>query len=146
MMKKTHFWLVSVLSATVFAISPCSAQAVDAQREAIVPAFAHPIANVPGKTLTALIVTYAPGAKTPAHRHGQSFVVGYVLEGAIRSKLDNGEERVYRTGESWTEKPGAHHSVSENASATEPAKLMAVFIAKTNAKDLFTLNGSNVKK
>ena len=79
---------------------PSSAQPAGAQREAITPAFAYPIANVPGKTMTALIVTYAPGAKTPAHRHGQAFVVGYVLEGAIRSKLDNGEERVYRVGES----------------------------------------------
>lgn len=70
------------------------------QREVIVPAFAHAIANVPGKTLTALVVSYAPGAKTPAHRHGQAFVVGYVLEGAIRSKLDNGQEVVYRAGES----------------------------------------------
>ena len=146
MMKKTQFPLVCALSAIAFAVSPCTAQAVDAQRETIAPAFAHPIANAPGKTLTALIVTYAPGAKTPAHRHGQSFVVGYVLEGAIRSKLDNGEERVYRAGESWTEKPGAHHSVSENASATEPAKLMALLVAKTNAKDLFTLDGSKVKK
>jgi quercetin dioxygenase-like cupin family protein len=116
------------------------AQPAGAQRETITPAFAYPIANVPGKTLTSLIVSYAPGAKTPAHRHGQSFVVGYVLEGAIRSKLDNGEERIYRAGESWTEKPGAHHSVSENASATEPAKIMAFLVAKTGAKDLFTLD------
>ena len=146
MMKKTQFALACVFSAMALAVSPCSAQAVDAQRETIAPAFAHRIANVPGKTLTALIVIYAPGAKTPAHRHGQSFVVGYVLEGAIRSKLDNGEERVYRAGESWTEKPGAHHSVSENASTTEPAKLMALLVAKTNAKDLFALDGSKVKK
>jgi quercetin dioxygenase-like cupin family protein len=146
MMKKTFFALACMSSAVTLAVNPCSAQAVDAPRETVTPAFAHAIANVPGKTLTALIVTYAPGAKTPAHRHGQSFVVGYVLEGAIRSKLDNGEERVYRAGESWTEKPGARHSVSENASATEPAKLMALLVAKTNAKDLFTLDGSKIKK
>ncbi len=145
-MKKTPFLFACVFSVMAFAVSPCHAQAVAAARETILPAFAYPIANVPGKTLTALIVSYAPGAKTPAHRHGQSFVVGYVLEGAIRSKLDNGEERVYRAGESWTEKPGAHHSVSENASATEPAKLMAFLVAKTNAKDLFTLDGSKGKK
>jgi quercetin dioxygenase-like cupin family protein len=94
------------------------------------------IGNTPGKTLSALVVNYAPGAKTPAHRHGQSFVVGYVLEGSIRSKVDNGNETVYRAGESWSEKPGAHHRMSENASSTEPAKLLAIFVADTSEKDL----------
>lgn len=74
------------------AAGAANAAGPEAQREAIVPAFAHAIDNVPGKTLTALVVGYAPGAKSPAHRHGQAFVVGYVLEGAIRSKLDNGQE------------------------------------------------------
>ncbi len=114
-------------------------QAADAARETIAPAFAYPILNVPGKTMTALTVTYAPGAKTPSHRHGRSFVVAYVLEGSIRSSVD-GVERIYRAGESWTEKPGAHHTVSENASATEPAKLLAMLIADSRAKDLLTFD------
>jgi quercetin dioxygenase-like cupin family protein len=139
-MIKTRLALACLSSALLLAAGHAFAQVAAVQREAITPAFAYPIANVPGKTLTSLIVSYAPGAKTPAHRHGQSFVVGYVLEGAIRSKLDNGEERIYRAGESWTEKPGAHHSVSENASATEPAKLMAFLVAKTGAKELFTVD------
>jgi quercetin dioxygenase-like cupin family protein len=106
------------------------------QRETVVPAFSYPVANTPGKTLSALVVSYAPGAKTPAHRHGQSFVVGYVLEGSIRSKVDNGNETVYHAGESWAEKPGAHHRMSENASSTEPAKLLAIFVADSDEKDL----------
>ena len=85
----------------------CSGPA--APRETITPAFAHAITNVPGKTLTALVVTYPPGGKTPPHRHGQAFVVGYVLEGAIRSRLDNGKAQVFHAGESWTESPGVHH-------------------------------------
>jgi quercetin dioxygenase-like cupin family protein len=145
-MTKTPFMHACAYCALLLTAHPSPAQPAGAQREAIAPAFAYPIANVPGKTLTALIVTYAPGAKTPAHRHGQSFVVGYVLEGSIRSKLNNGEERVYRAGESWTEQPGARHTVSENASATEPAKLMAFMVAKTNAKDLFTLDEGKAKK
>ncbi len=145
-MIKPQFARACACTALVFTESHAMAQAADPQRETIAPAFAHPIPNVPGKTLSALVVTYPPGAKTPSHRHGQSFVVGYVLEGAIRSKLDNGEERVYRAGESWTEKPGAHHVVGENASATEPAKLMAIFVAKTGAKDLFTLDQSKGRK
>jgi quercetin dioxygenase-like cupin family protein len=146
-MKSKSILLFGMFSALVSACGPAWAQAAAAPRETVTPAFAYPIANVPGKTMSALVVSYAPGAKTPAHRHGRSFVVGYVLEGAIRSRLDNGEERIYRAGESWTEKPGTHHSSSENASATEPAKLIAVFVAKTNAKDLFTLDeGTKPKK
>lgn len=111
-----------------------------APRETIAPAFAHAIANVPGKTMTALVVSYAPGGKTPAHRHGKAFVVGYVLEGAIRSRLDNGKEQVFHAGESWTEAPGAHHAVSDNASTTEPAKLLAIFIADSNDKELVSID------
>jgi quercetin dioxygenase-like cupin family protein len=124
--------------ALVLTSMPGPASAADPTREAVAPAFAYPIANAPGKTMTALVVTYPPGAKTPAHRHGKSFVVGYVLEGAVRSKLDNGEERIYRAGESWTEKPGARHTLSENASATEPAKILAMLIHNNKAKDLLT--------
>jgi quercetin dioxygenase-like cupin family protein len=124
--------------ALVLIAMPAPASAADPAREAVAPAFAYPIANAPGKTMTALVVTYPPGATTPAHRHGRSFVVGYVLEGAVRSKLDNGEERIYRAGESWTEKPGARHTVSENASATEPAKILAMLIHNNKAKDLLT--------
>jgi quercetin dioxygenase-like cupin family protein len=108
--------------------------------ETITPAFAEAIANVPGKTMTALVVDYAPGARSPSHRHGQAFVVGYVLSGAIRSQVNNGETRVYHAGEYWTEKPGVHHTVSENASATEPAKLLAIFVADTKNKNLVTFD------
>jgi quercetin dioxygenase-like cupin family protein len=146
-MKSKLILLFGMFSALVLACGSACAQAAAAPRETVTPAFAHPISNVPGKTMSALVVSYAPGGKTPAHRHGRSFVVGYVLEGAIRSRLDNGEERIYRAGESWTEKPGTRHSSSENASATEPAKMIAVFVAKTDAKDLFTLDaGAQTKK
>ena len=121
------------------------ATAADPARGTVAPAFAYPIANMPGKTITSLLVSYAPGAKTPAHRHGRSFVVGYVLEGAIRSKLDNGEERVYKAGESWTEKPGTRHTLSENASATEPAKILAMLIHDAKAKDLLTFDDAKGK-
>ena len=55
-----------------------------------------------------------------------------VLEGAIRSKVNDGPEKVYRAGENWSEQPGDHHLVSANASDTEPAKLLAVFVVDTN--------------
>ena len=133
-------------AATTGALQCASAHAADtgeaaaAPHETITPAFAVPIANVPGKTMTALVVDYAPRGKSSPHRHGQAFVVGYVLSGAIRSRVGDGAERVYHAGESWTEKPGAHHMLSENASATEPARLLAVFVADTNDRQLVTFD------
>ena len=92
--------------------------------------FEQPLPNVPGKTMTAVVVEYPPGGTTPPHRHAASgFVFAYVLEGAVRSQIGGAPVRVYRAGESWYENPGDHHAVSENASDTEPARLLAVFVA-----------------
>ena len=138
---RLHFSLwagASIVAGLLVAAPPASA--ADNGRETVAPVFAYPIPNVAGKSLTALTVSYAPGAKTPAHRHGRAFVVGYVLEGAIRSRLGNGEVKVHKAGESWSEQPGAHHTLSENASATEPAKILAIFVAKTDAKGLVTFD------
>ncbi|REE18955.1 quercetin dioxygenase-like cupin family protein [Paraburkholderia sp. BL27I4N3] len=119
---------------------PAFAADASASHETITPAFTEAIANVPGKTMTALVVDYAPGGKSTPHRHGQAFVVGYVLSGAIRSRVNDGAERVYHAGEHWTEKPGVHHTVSENASDTEPARLLAIFVADTKDKKLVTFD------
>ncbi len=48
----------------------------------------------------------------------------------------DGPERTYKAGESWTEKPGDHHQVSHNASDTEPAKLLAIFVVDTADKKI----------
>jgi quercetin dioxygenase-like cupin family protein len=85
--------------------------------------------NVPGKSLEAVTVSYPPGAESGAHHHANSaFIMAYVISGAIRSQVEGEPERVYHAGETWSEAPGAHHTTSENASATEPAELLAVFL------------------
>ena len=90
---------------------------------------AEKLPNVPGKTITALVVNFAPGGKLGKHHHAGS-VLAYVLSGAIRSENSaSGPSKVYKAGESFFEPPGSEHLVSENASATEPASLLAVFVA-----------------
>jgi quercetin dioxygenase-like cupin family protein len=90
--------------------------------------------NVPGKNLTAVLVTYPPGGKSGKHQHAGS-VFAYVISGAIRSKVSGqGPAKVYQAGESFFEPPGSQHLVSENASTTEPASLLAVFVANGGAK------------
>ena len=81
-------------------------------------------------------MSYPPGGKTPPHHHARSaFVTGYVLSGSIRSQVDDGKVPVVHAGESWSEAPGAHHPISENASATEPAKRLAIFVVDTDDKE-----------
>ena len=109
------------------------------QNTTVTPQFAHAIPNIPGKSLKAVVVRYAPGGTSPAHRHASSaFIYAYVLEGEIRSQVNDEPARVYHAGESWYETPGAHHKVSENASKTKPAKLLAVFVVDSADKVLTT--------
>jgi quercetin dioxygenase-like cupin family protein len=87
------------------------------------------IPNLPGKRLVSRVIDYAPGSRSVPHRHALSaFIYAYVLSGRIRSQVDDEPARVYGPGDSWFESPGAHHRVSENASETEPARLLAVIV------------------
>jgi quercetin dioxygenase-like cupin family protein len=78
-------------------------------------------------------VNYPPGGKSAAHKHPGSVFV-YVISGKVRSQVStNGPEKIYGPGETFFEPPGSTHLVSENASATEPASILAVFVAPTGA-------------
>lgn len=102
-------------------------------------AFNNPIPNIPGKSVLAVVVDYAPGVSNPPHHHaGSAFVTAYVLQGAIRSQVDDGPAKIYHAGEYFTENPGAHHKLSENASKTEPAKMLAIFVLDTGDMPLST--------
>ncbi|MEG3177738.1 cupin domain-containing protein [Sphingomonas sp. RB3P16] len=93
------------------------------------------------------MVDYPPAGASPAHRHPASaFIVAYVLSGEIRSSVNGAPARIYRAGESWVEAPGAHHTVSENASATAPARLMATFIMNSNERDLVVPDRNDAPK
>jgi quercetin dioxygenase-like cupin family protein len=105
--------------------------------ETVTPHFEQAISNIPGKSLVALVVDYAPDGASPSHIHAKSaFIFGYVLSGEIESQVNDGPRRVYRAGESFYETPGSRHPVSRNASKTRPARLLAVFVVDTNDKEL----------
>jgi quercetin dioxygenase-like cupin family protein len=99
----------------------------------------HAIPNMPGKSLKGVLVEYAPGAKNPAHTHAKSALIyATVLEGAVLNQLNGGPVRTFTKGQNFTELPGDRHDVSANASRTEPAKLLAVFVVDTDDKVLTT--------
>jgi quercetin dioxygenase-like cupin family protein len=101
-----------------------------AEGDSVSRIFESAMPNVPGKSMTSVIVEYAPGGTSEPHQHaGSGFIFAYVLAGSIRSQVEGESVKVYNTGEFWTEGPGARHVISENASTTEPARLLAVFVA-----------------
>lgn len=102
---------------------------------AVRPVFEGALPNIPGTQLTAITVSYAPGEASRPHRHaGNGFLIAYVLRGRVRSRVEGEPERIYGVGESWTEGPGARHLVSANASETETAQFLVVFIAPHGAE------------
>jgi quercetin dioxygenase-like cupin family protein len=132
----------TIIAATCSALAISMAGRVaahDGQAETVTKNFEATIPNIPGKSLIAVEVNYAPGAASPSHTHAKSaFIYAYVISGAVESKVNDAETRIYRAGESWSEQPSAIHSISRNASKTEPAKLLAVFVLDTNDNPLTT--------
>jgi quercetin dioxygenase-like cupin family protein len=85
--------------------------------------------------LTTAIVEFPPGAYSPKHRHPES-VTAFVLKGIVRSQLAGGPIGTYKLGGTWFEPPGVLHLFAENASDTEPAELLAIFVADDNCGPL----------
>lgn len=101
--------------------------------ETVKKVFACKLDNVPGHTLTAEVVDYPPSGKSNIHHHAGS-VFAYVVRGRIRSQNSaTGPARIYNAGESFFEPSGSDHLISENASASEPASLLAIHIAADGA-------------
>jgi quercetin dioxygenase-like cupin family protein len=86
----------------------------------------------PARELILLEVTYPPGTGSPPHLHANG-VMAFVVSGAIVSKVNDGPEQTFNAGAAWWEPPGAIHRVSRNASSTEPATLLAIYIAPKGA-------------
>ena len=125
--------IAAVFTATVLGTAGGHAH----ELEQVSTVFDHAIPNIAGKSLIALVVSYPPGGKSPSHRHaGSAFIYAHVLSGAIRSQVDDEPAKVYRVGEGFYEVPGLHHRVSENASDSEPASLLAVFVVDSKDSPL----------
>ena len=99
--------------------------------------YQHELPNVPGKSIKGVLVEYGPGGYSAGHTHAKSaFIYATVLEGAIKSQVNDGPVTTYEAGQSFSEMPGDRHEVSANASETKPAKLLAGFVVDTSEKEL----------
>lgn len=83
--------------------------------------------------VTVSTVDYAPGRVGKVHHHA-GFVLAYVLEGNVVTKISGQEERTYKAGEMFYEPPWSTHEVGRNPSETQPAKLLALIFAKKGAQ------------
>ncbi|BCJ90551.1 cupin [Terrihabitans soli] len=124
-------------AAALIAMTASAASAHGEKKSNVRVVFDQELPNVPGKSMRGILVEYGPGESNPSHRHPNSaFIYATVLDGAIKSQVNGGPVITYRTGESWSERPGDHHQVSANASTTAPAKLLAVFVVDTAEKEI----------
>jgi quercetin dioxygenase-like cupin family protein len=135
-MNRKYVYAVLLAAGT---ISTASAHEAVDDKSKVTVVYDHALPNVPGKSIKGVLVEYQPGGTSPAHIHPKSaFIYATILEGAIRSQVNDGPVTTYRAGESFSEMPGDRHAVSENASKTEPARLLAVFVVDTDEKNLTT--------
>lgn len=97
-------------------------------RTVVTPVSCEKLPDVPGRSVTTLHVAFPPDAYTGPHRHPGS-LTAYVLTGTVRSRMAGGPAVTYPAGGTWFEPAMALHAFAENASATEPAELLATIVA-----------------
>ena len=131
--------LCSLLITTFAFVGGVFADAPKSKNVKVTLVYQHTLPNVPGKSIKGVLVEYGAGGYSPGHTHPKSaFIYATVLEGAIRSQVNDGPVTIYEAGQSFSEVPGDRHRVSANASETKPAKLLAVFVLDTNETELTT--------
>lgn len=131
---------VGCAAAVLIAAAPVAAQQPEQKRQGPPVIFSAPLADAPGKNLVVVELTFAPNPAPPSthenhrrgHRHPGSVYV-YVTQGAVRLGVEGQPVQVVPTGGSFFEAVGAHHIITENASATEPARAIAVMIVPEGA-------------
>ena len=123
---------MDALSTAIAPLCASSAQVAGAG-DKVEPIGSYALPNVPGKRVTIVRVTYGPGGFSRPHRHAGS-VTAYITKGEIRSQLGGGPVETFAVGQTFFEPPGSTHLVSANASSTEPAELIAVFVADEGAQ------------
>jgi quercetin dioxygenase-like cupin family protein len=101
----------------------------------ILPIYNNPIPNCPGKSIVALQVTFPPNGSTPPHSHAGAFLSANIVSGYVLNKKNDDPMEIFGPGETFKENPGCRHRISDNASATEPAVLVATLFVDTKVVD-----------
>ena len=113
----------------MFCLLTAPALAEDAK---INPLMTKDLTGLAGKEGTMLLVEYPPGGSSDKHKHNAHTFV-YVLEGSITMQVEGGKEVTLGPGQTFYESPDDIHTVSRNASKTNPAKFLVFMIKATGA-------------
>ena len=115
---------VLLISFTLLPISALSAE--------VAMLFKQELVDMAGKAGQVLTVEFAPGEVSAPHRHNAHTFV-YVLQGSVVMQVQGGEAKTLTAGQTFYENPDDIHTVANNASATEPAKILVFFIKDSDA-------------
>ena len=128
-----HGSLISLLAATSIMDNTAAAQqqatSYAATRREVIR---QELPGEPLRDISLIEVTYPPATGSPPHLHANG-VMAFVVSGSIVSKVGDGAEQTFHAGDAWWEPPAAIHRVSRNASSTEPATLLAIYVAPKSA-------------
>ena len=132
---------------TLIAISALSAVSAAAVAEEFPPLQRVPVleeaipsTNPAIKLVRGARIRFAPWQTTGLHRHPIS-VAGVVTAGSFIIKREGEPEKVVKTGEPFFEAAGLTTERFDNASATEPAELVAFFLTDTKDRPLIEMLG-----
>ena len=120
-----------VVPAALLMLAGVPAQAADVKE-----LFATDLADYPGKEGRMIEVSYPPGARDMVHRHNAHAFI-YVLEGEIVMQVKGKPAVTLKAGQTFYEGPTDIHVVGRNASDTEPARFVVVFL-KTKGAPILT--------
>jgi quercetin dioxygenase-like cupin family protein len=121
--------LIGALLPLLQAASSTRAEAQQTRPQTVVFERDLPNVTLDGWQVTASTIELPPGSVGTAHRH-PGFVLVYVLEGEVITKISDQQQTTYKAGQMFYEPPGSTHEVSRNASTTQPAKFLAMIFAK----------------
>ena len=121
--------LAFLITGPLIITSPLMAQ------ETVTPLISKELAGASGKDVLIYTVDFPPGYSSPVHRHDAQLFL-YVLEGSIVTQVKGGKEITLTPGQIFFEDPNDIHTVSRNASSTQPAKFLVFMVKKKGAPPL----------
>ncbi len=133
--RREYVSALALSAATWTAAAHESGPADGASDTILTPLLEQPLAALSAAVGSMLTVEYAPGASTPPHTHPADTFV-YVLSGSIEMQVEGGELTLLKAGDVYYERPTDKHIVSRNASKTEPAKFLVMFVKEPTAPAL----------
>jgi quercetin dioxygenase-like cupin family protein len=129
MSARSMLLLAFLITGPLVITSPLMAQ------ETITPLISKGLAGVSGKDVLMYTVDFPAGYSSPVHRHDAQLFL-YVLEGSIVTQVKGGKEITLTPGQIFFEDPNDIHTVSRNASSTQPAKFLVFMVKKKGAPPL----------